>query len=516
MEFLEKFNKLTNNKYEYIRVKNVNIQKKPPVVEVNLLVPYEILDKFLQDEDKSNIENAIVEILPKSMNVVVNYNKSYVDVDIVKKYVLDFFKEKHPTIFIESSEIDVNIQNDIVFITINLKSMFYDYFKQYDLQDKVSEYMLSKFCNPIKLEIKDSKKSFDFDVDLATEESVTMISRKIRTSNHQKIIGRDISDRPKYIVDSKEKEDYAVYAGKVTEFKRNESKKTGNSYYVFKISDTTGVLTCKAFTKYQGEGEYDKIAVDDTIIVKGKKELDTFLHDSVLLVRDVSKCEIDYSSIVLKEELKNAPLMYSVVQPQQYEDFVQDSLFDDKSSRAVPEFLKGKTFVVFDFETTGLEVTDEVIELGAVKLQDGVITQSFSTFVNPHIPIPEKITELTSIKDSDVQNAPDMKDVVADFYKFSENCILVGQNVGFDKKFLDRYAKENGYFFANKVMDTLEIAKKSIICKNYKLGTLCDYFGISLEGAHRAVNDCEATAKLFVELIRLGKFWLMWIYLIFS
>ncbi len=99
-----------------------------------------------------------------------------------------------------------------------------------------------------------------------------------------------------------------------------------------------------------------------------------------------------------------------------------------------------------------------------------------------------------------------MSDVIADFYKFSENCVLVAHNAQFDKKFVDKYAKINGYLFANRVMDTIDMAKKSVLCKNYKLGTLCDYFGISLEGAHRAVNDCLATAKLFIELVKLGKF----------
>lgn len=503
MEFLDEFNKVTNNKFEYIRVAAVEIQKKPPMISVNLLLPYDVLDT-LSDEDKQEIREGVEAVLPKSMQIVVSLSKSYINKEIVVRYMMSYFKEKHPTVTIEENDIDVQITNGVAFVKINLVSMFYDYFKSMDLAASIDNYMSHKMCNKIVVEICDSKKDIDLDADLATEDSITIISRRIRTEDHQKIVGKAIGVRPRYICDSKETEEAAVYCGEVVDFKRNASKKTGNSYYIFKIDDTTGTMVCKAFAKYQGEGEYDAIGIGDELIISGKIELDTYLHDSVLLCRDVSKCVIDKSSIILKEELKDVPSKYVAVHPQPYVDYVQDDLFNTGAVAAVPKNLQGKSFVVFDVETTGLDVSDEVIELGAVKVTDGVICQTFSTFVNPHIAIPDKITELTSITDADVMNAPDMSDVIADFYKFSENCVLVAHNASFDKKFIDKYAKANGYMFTNRVMDTLEMARKSVVCKNYKLGTLCEYFDISLEGAHRAVNDCAATAKLFIELSKLS------------
>lgn len=505
MEFLDKLNEMTNGKFSYLKVSEVEIQKKPPIVKINFLLPYDILDS-MQEEDKNIIYENVVKLLPESMQVEVTYTKSFINEDVVKKYVLSYFKEKHPTVLVEDSEIEIKITNGIAFVKINLKSMFYDYFKSMDLNGSMTTYMSHKMCNEMRLEICDSKKDLNLDTDLATENSITIISRRIRTDNHERIVGKAIAVKPRYIVDSKDVEDNAVYAGEVIEFKRNESKKTGNSYYVFKINDTTGNLVCKAFAKYQGEGDYDKITIGDEVIVQGRKDLDTFLHDSVLLCSNVSKCTIDKSSIILKEDLKSTPLKYVAVHPEPFVDYVQDDLFSTGEEELVPQYLLGKSFVVFDFETTGLDVTDEAIELGAVKVTDGKIVETFSTFINPHIPIPAKITELTSITDAEVKNAPDMSDVIADFYKFSENCVLVAHNAQFDKKFVDKYAKINGYLFANRVMDTIDMAKKSVLCKNYKLGTLCDYFGISLEGAHRAVNDCLATAKLFIELVKLGKF----------
>lgn len=506
MEFLDEFNRITNGKYEYLRIAKVELQKKPPIASIAFLAPCEMVDKFLAEEDKENITKAAEQLLPKAFEVKVSFLKSYANEEIVKRYVLNFFAEKHPTVLIESSEILTQIVNEVVYITIKLKSTFYDYFKSVDLETNIINYLSHKICNEVRLTIEDSKKDINIASDLATEEEITVVARRLRTSDHEKIVGKDILARARYIVDRRETEENAVYAGEVIDFKRNESKKTGNSYYIFKLNDTTGNLICKAFTKYQGEGVYDQIEIGDQVIVQGKIEPDTFMHDSVLLCRDVSKCKIDKSSIILKEELKSTPIRYVAVTPEPYVDFVQEDLFSSGQEREVVPFLQGKTFVIFDFETTGVDVTDEVTELGAVKMVDGIITETLNTFVNPHIPIPENITKLTSITDDDVKNAPDMSDVIADFYKFSENAILVGQNVSFDKMFVDKYAKLNGYAFTNRTMDTLAMARKSIVCKNYKLATLCDYFGISLEGAHRAVNDCLATAKLFVELVKLGKF----------
>ena len=100
MEFLDKFNEITKEKYLPVRISSVDVQKKPPVVQVNFLVPYDILDSYTEN-DKKEILSAVTSLLPDSMQVVVTYTKSFIDEDIVKRYVLSFFKEKHPTVLIE-------------------------------------------------------------------------------------------------------------------------------------------------------------------------------------------------------------------------------------------------------------------------------------------------------------------------------------------------------------------------------------------------------------------------------
>ena len=105
MEFLDELNKLTNDKFNYLKVSNVEIQKKPPIVTVNFLLPYDILDS-LSEEDKLTIKDAVINILPHSMQVEITFSKSYINDEVVKRYVLSYFKEKHPTVMIENSEID--------------------------------------------------------------------------------------------------------------------------------------------------------------------------------------------------------------------------------------------------------------------------------------------------------------------------------------------------------------------------------------------------------------------------
>ena len=168
----------------------------------------------------------------------------------------------------------------------------------------------------------------------------------------------------------------------------------------------------------------------------------------------------------------------------------------------MPDYVTGKTFVVFDFETTGLDTqNDTPIELGALKVVDGVFTEKFSTLINPQRSISKEITKLTHICDADVANAPKFNEIVGDFYKFTRGAILVGHNVEFDLGFLKRLGQENSYnFYDNETLDTYALARKYIHSVNYKLETVAQYFNIKEIGYHRAFNDVFVTAKVLLKL----------------
>ena len=164
-------------------------------------------------------------------------------------------------------------------------------------------------------------------------------------------------------------------------------------------------------------------------------------------------------------------------------------------------------YVVFDIETTGFSpLSDRIIEIGAVKVVNGEITDKFSTFVNPDIPIPFRIEQLTSINDSMVLPAPKIDQVLPDFLKFCEGCALVAHNASFDVSFIAHNAEELGLPFDPTVLDTVTLARILLPQLNrYKLDTVAKALNVSLENHHRAVDDAGATAEIFVAFLKMLK-----------
>lgn len=163
--------------------------------------------------------------------------------------------------------------------------------------------------------------------------------------------------------------------------------------------------------------------------------------------------------------------------------------------------------VVFDIETTGFNARkDDIIEIGAVKIKDRKIIDSFNTFVSTSMKLPDKIIELTGITDSMLVGAPSIKEALTGFREFvGENSILIAHNASFDVKFIkEKYLVNFNEKYDMPVIDTLELSKALVKgVKNYKLNTLTKKFDIVLENHHRAVDDAKATAMLLLELYKL-------------
>lgn len=161
-------------------------------------------------------------------------------------------------------------------------------------------------------------------------------------------------------------------------------------------------------------------------------------------------------------------------------------------------------YVVYDLETTGISPNyDEVIEISAVKVRDGVITDQFSELVNPGRPIPYGTSRVNHITDDMVGDAPSFDEVLGRFVEFAGDDVLVGHNIHqFDMKFLYRDAERYfGQTITNDYIDTCRMAK---ICfpdwSHRRLGDLADYYGISTDGAHRALADCLMNQQVFERL----------------
>lgn len=172
------------------------------------------------------------------------------------------------------------------------------------------------------------------------------------------------------------------------------------------------------------------------------------------------------------------------------------------------------TFVVFDFETTGLNnESNEIIQISAIKFEYGKPTRTFNTYVKPNKKIPSKITNLTGISNEDVSNAPSIEEVLPNFLLFIEDYTLVAHNAPFDMSFLlHNLYKYNYKKPKNKVIDTLKLSRskireydvekdKDVKLSNYKLSTLKDAFMLYDLSSHDALEDCKVCAYVYLQII---------------
>ena len=162
-------------------------------------------------------------------------------------------------------------------------------------------------------------------------------------------------------------------------------------------------------------------------------------------------------------------------------------------------------FVVFDLETTGFSaLVDRVIEIGAVKIKNNEIVDRFSTFVNPQIPISFRIENLTGINDQMVMNSGTIEQILPDFIEFCKGCVMVAHNAEFDMSFIINNAEKMGIEFAPTYIDTVLLSQFLIpALHNYKLDTLTKHLNVVLDNHHRAVDDAEATAHIFLKLVQM-------------
>ena len=244
-----------------------------------------------------------------------------------------------------------------------------------------------------------------------------------------------------------------------------------------KMSDMDGVSDATALVKRAHDWGHPAIAITDHGVVQAFTEANHYIE------------KLD----------KNDPfkVIYGV------EGYLVDDL-TEISVNAGNQTLED-TFVVFDIETTGFSAeADRIIEIGAVKVEKGQITEKFSTFVNPKRPIPFRITELTSITDDMVIDAPEIEVVLPQFLEFVGDAVLVAHNASFDVGFIEQNCKNQGLDTQFTSVDTVALGRVLLpSLSKYKLDVVAKALGISLENHHRAVDDAGATAKIFVKFIEM-------------
>ncbi len=248
-----------------------------------------------------------------------------------------------------------------------------------------------------------------------------------------------------------------------------------------KMSDMDGVTDAKALVKRAYEWGHAAIAITD--------------HGVVQSFPEANHCFDAWGGCVPKDsEFK---VLYGM------EAYLVDDL-KGMVTNGKGQPMDG-SFVVFDIETTGFSpLTCKIIEIGAVRVEKGKITDRFSTFVNPKVPIPFRIEQLTSINDSMVMDAPPIEEVLPEFLKFCEGAVMVAHNADFDMSFIMENCRQQGFSDEFTYVDTVGMARFLLPALNrFKLDTVAKAVGVPLQNHHRAVDDAACTADIFVKFVQM-------------
>ena len=369
------------------------------------------------------------------------------------------------------------------------------------------------------------------------------------------IIGKGFTGEPIKIAESKLEGEKVIIEGDIFNLEEKETK-SGKYIVTFDITDGSDSTTVKFFTEkkpYDCDGGIKSALKGAYVKVKGDVQADKYNNNELLIMtRDIEKAErpperMDNSEekrvelhlhttmsamdavTDVKEYIKRAIKWghkaiavtdHGVVQAYPFamdaadgKDIkviygVEGYLIDDLGE--VVTYNRGQSFddeyVVFDIETTGLnKELCKIIEIGAVKIKNREIIDRYSVFIDPEEKLTDEIVNLTHITDDMLIGQRTIKEVLPEFLEFCGNAVLVAHNASFDTGFVRIKAAELGLGdVKNTILDTLELSRTLLKdLKKHKLDVVAKHLGISLEGHHRAVNDAEATAGIFLKLLEM-------------
>lgn len=345
-----------------------------------------------------------------------------------------------------------------------------------------------------------------------------------------------------------------VVWGDVFDIEKKVTKSGDKNIFTIDITDYTGSTTAKIFNSIKESAVIDNIKKGDTIVVQGDVEYDKYAGELVVNARSVGtaqKVKVVDNAEKKRVELHMHTNMSQMDAVTSAGDLVNRAyqwghkavaITDHGVAQAFPDAMKAAdkinkdeekikviygveayfmddlvesvkgdadtgfdgTFICFDIETTGLSAArDKITEIGAVKVENGIITDKFSTFVNPEMPIPQKITQLTGITDEMVKDAPSQSEAVSAFLKFAGDNVLVAHNAPFDTSFIAKACEDMGREYNYTSIDTVAISRAILTdIKNCKLDTVAKFLRLGEFNHHRATDDAEMLAKIFITLCR--------------
>ena len=559
--FLKKL--FADNGLEKITIEKVEVKEKKNTVAFHLL-SQEIIDfnaiENIENEIKNRYSNAVeVEI---HIKYELNGNVTQENIEKIRDNIFYLISKGSNILSKAKDNIKLEFKDDCFFIFANNQLLIKELIDnkiEKKLIKIMGDYNLTYNIKTIYQEAESeaaitAQRIFDEELQKKLEIINNNSSEKKLVTNSQKVNYRKRS-RKKFDFDSQDlsliseltnDSGFVKIKGRIVNLDKRELK-TGTVLMTFSLTDASDSITCKYFcpkdfdTEGIEKGKYLQIA--------GNVEYDDYEKELIVKIQDMQITSEEIKRMDNAEE-KRVELhlhtgMSSMDGINSFKEYAAKAklwghkalaITDHGVVQAYPEamvcadenfkviygmegylindtvdivhncsnIILDSNFVVFDLETTGLNPkSDHIIEIGAVKISNRKVVDSFSTFVHTDIMLPSKIIELTSITDDMLVGQPEIDEALSAFLEFTKDCVLVAHNAKFDVGFIREKTKAlNIKNYQPSTLDTLELAKALIKdVKNHKLSTLTKKLGINLLKHHRAADDANATAQLFIVLL---------------
>lgn len=535
-EFLKRFSECTEGKFDnFLRLSSAVYQQSTFHLSLEFIAEYDKI-KEISESDREIIDEAIDKIFPKEegseFSVSYEIKPTHADVISIQNTVINFINKSNSFLakYIEHAPGSMEIKLDPreIEVIFSLPTSSFLMFTSTKINEKLQYFLEHKFVQGFLISAVEDKsipaenlKGSDlYETEVSEGENRT-IEYICKDSVFSRIRISSITKRARFIMDAELPENprnfsesETVFCGKISDFtitrykNKNfnpdepgdepEEKVRAN----FTLDDTTGKINCVIFIKNNTQFKKVNLIHDgEEVVCLGI--VSQYNGKYSFSVSAIFNADINYDSIVL-DYVKPTPTKYKTVFPEPYKyEHVSNSLVDvvNPEINTDSDYFRNKTFVVFDTECTGKSVIDdEIIEIGAIKVVNGKVTESFETLINPGIHIPDELTEkIHHISDDMVADKPSIYDVLDDFYLFTRGAVLVGHNINqFDYPFVNKYMQKVKFRFDNQTVDTLVLARKYLSSQTQKfdLATLTKLLSLTNESAHRALSDVIATFEL--------------------
>lgn len=425
-----------------------------------------------------------------------------------------------------------------------------------DAQEKINRENLQKAAEFYQEEVETAEKREEKHAENTTVEIEVREGKfatpQIIQSSIRPLYGRSIRGKMIPISSISGDSGRIVVWGDVFDIEKKVTKSGDKNIFTIDITDYTSSTTAKVFNSIKESAVIDNIKKGDTIVVQGDVEYDKYAGELVVNARSIGtaqKVKVVDNAEKKRVELHMHTNMSQMDAVTSAGDLVNRAyqwghkavaITDHGVAQAFPDAMKAAdkinkdeekikiiygveayfmddlvesvkgdadtgfdgTFICFDIETTGLSAArDKITEIGAVKVENGVITDTFSTFANPEMPIPQKITQLTGITDDMVKDAPSQSEAVGAFLEFAGDNVLVAHNAPFDTSFIAKACEDMGREYNYTSIDTVAISRAILTdIKNCKLDTVAKFLRLGDFNHHRATDDAEMLARIFINL----------------